>query len=108
VHEEKQKFEVPIRRLDTLLAAHRLDRIRLLKIDVEGYELSVLRGLGAALGMIDHIIVELLDAGAAQSEKTSQVLDLLRSNGFHLRTITGESWEEAKDLPENNLLAARS
>ena len=108
VHEEKQRFEVPIRRLENLLAEHRIDNVRLLKIDVEGYELSVLQGLGSALGMIDHIIVELLDAGPAQSENTTQVLELLRSNGFQLRTISGESWDPAKELPENNLLAVRS
>jgi hypothetical protein len=75
---------------------------------VEGYELSVLRGLGAALGMIDYLIVELLDAGPAQSESTRHVLDLLRNAGFALLTITGEPWEPANELPENNLLAARS
>lgn len=108
VHEEKQMFQVPIRRLETLLAEHRIDRVRLLKIDVEGYELSVLKGLGDSLGAIDHLIVELLDAGPGQSEKTTQVLELLRSSGFQLRTISGESWEPARELPENNLLAVRS
>jgi FkbM family methyltransferase len=36
--------EVPVVRLDDVLHAHGLERVRMLKVDVEGYELKVLRG----------------------------------------------------------------
>lgn len=39
-------LEVPVLRLDSYIESHRIDRVSLIKIDAEGYELPVLRGLG--------------------------------------------------------------
>lgn len=41
---------VPLRSLDSLLAERRVDRVSVLKIDVEGYEADVLRGAQKLLG----------------------------------------------------------
>lgn len=49
---------VPVRRLDAVLAEHRVAHVDLLKIDVEGDELAVLRGLGAYAADVDAVIVE--------------------------------------------------
>ena len=38
-------LEVPVVRLDSYVQSHHIDRIALIKIDAEGYELPVLRGL---------------------------------------------------------------
>jgi FkbM family methyltransferase len=53
-----QKRVVPMRRLDEVLAIHQLGRACLLKIDVEGYELSVLEGATALLDGVDVIVLE--------------------------------------------------
>jgi FkbM family methyltransferase len=56
----KQVITVPWLRLEDFLKERRLDRVRLLKLDVEGAEEMVLKGLGRFLGdhLIDFILVE--------------------------------------------------
>ncbi|MFY9469908.1 MAG: FkbM family methyltransferase [Solirubrobacterales bacterium] len=51
-------IEIPVRRLDDELQAGRIARPSLLKIDVQGGELGVLKGGRAVLGAIDYVIVE--------------------------------------------------
>jgi FkbM family methyltransferase len=51
---------VPVTSLDYFIREHGLlpDSIKLLKIDVEGYELNVLRGAGSLLGKVPLILLE--------------------------------------------------
>ena len=44
VNDGSAKFEVPVWTLETIMRRHEIDAVRLLKIDVEGYELNVLKG----------------------------------------------------------------
>ena len=55
---ERQRFEVQVRRLDGVLGGLGLDRVRLIKVDVEGYELAVLQGLGDRLERVENLILE--------------------------------------------------
>lgn len=76
--------QVPIQRLDTYLAETGIERVALLKLDVEGYELAVLRGAGERLrpSVIDAIQFEY--GGTTQDAGTSlQALHgLLTSRGY--------------------------
>ena len=97
------RFEVPLIRLDTLLARHRIKGVKLLKIDVEGYERQVLSGAGRALDEVQNVIFECLpgaDAGA--------LARLLTGKGFELKTIAGAAWKPGDAAPENNVWAART
>jgi FkbM family methyltransferase len=49
---------VQVIRLDRYLEQHQLRHIKLLKIDVQGYELDVLKGLGQRLHDVEYIHVE--------------------------------------------------
>lgn len=53
--------EVPVGTIDDLLESRQLDRIRLWKLDVEGWELQVLKGAERSLqsGSVDAILMEL-------------------------------------------------
>jgi FkbM family methyltransferase len=97
--------EVPIRRLDTVLDAHAINRVDVLKVDVEGYELEVLRGLGARINDCANVVLELLDD--VDEERSRAVVDHLESAGFILKDMTGAPWRWRGPLVEGNLWAFR-
>lgn len=53
-----QQIDVATCRLDDFCAQHALERIDLLKIDVQGAEARVLAGAGAQLGKVANVILE--------------------------------------------------
>ena len=55
---ERYRCDVPARTLTSVLDEHRMERIDLLSLDVEGYELEVLRGLDLERLRPRHILVE--------------------------------------------------
>jgi FkbM family methyltransferase len=83
--EEVARIDVPVRRLDDCLDPARLARPCLLKIDVQGAELEVLRGSRRVLAAVDELIVECsfteLYAGQALAD---DVIGELRAAGFRL------------------------
>ena len=94
-------FECAVRRLDTVLESRGIQRVRLLKIDVEGFESQVLAGLGARLEVCEHVIFEQLpqDGGSAAQ--------LLRDSGFEMMTVQGDPYSTSGLLPEGNIWARR-
>ena len=70
-------------RLDQVLNAADFERIRLLKMDVEGYEYKILQGMGSLLDRTDCLTCEinhefLKECGASPKE----IFDLLYAHGF--------------------------
>jgi FkbM family methyltransferase len=84
------RIAVPIRRSDTVFQPADLAPPCLVKINVQGAELAVLRGMGTLIQNVDLFIVEVssivtLD-GAAHMFET---IDYLRQNGFTIYDICG-------------------
>lgn len=84
----KEVRRVRIRRLEDYLRERSLERVDLLKLDVQGFELEVLRGAGDALSRIDWIYAE------AQFQELyrggplfSEVFAFLFEKGFDLRRM---------------------
>jgi hypothetical protein len=78
---------VPLVRLDDLLARESVDRIDLMKIDVEGYETKALRGARASLrgGVIRSILCEVNDPWLrAAGSSPAELVGLLREAGFRI------------------------
>jgi FkbM family methyltransferase len=100
-----QRFAVPLRRLDGIMADQHISSVKLAKIDAEGHELEVVQGLGGRLSDIHHLIIEVYDPSLPRYKELYRVL---KTSGFSFRTVTGESWDEQRALPEINLWAARS
>lgn len=71
---------VPMTTIDQYLADNEIERVDVLKLDIEGHELAALRGASSALesGAIRAVIVEAMDAHA----DTAAPEQLLLANGF--------------------------
>lgn len=81
----KETISVPCLRLEEFLNERRIDRVRLLKIDVEGAEEQVLRGLGHVLAdhIIDYVLVECFDERLSLlNTSTEAVVGVLKSAGY--------------------------
>lgn len=76
---DAKHFDVPIDTLDNIVLAHQVERIDLMKIDVEGHEMEVLKG-GAlrALPMTEKIVMQY------HPGQFEQVRQLLEGAGFNL------------------------
>ena len=80
-----ERLQVPVTTVSQVIDEHSIERISLLKIDVEQAELSVLEGIEARhWGRIDRIFLEVHDLG----ERLAVVEGLLESKGFVLASHT--------------------
>jgi FkbM family methyltransferase len=76
---------VDVRTLDSVLADRELTRPALLKIDVQGFELSVLRGAEQTLRSFDQILVEASFAELYKGQALfPEISRHLEEHGFHL------------------------
>jgi FkbM family methyltransferase len=81
----KETISVLCLRLEAFLDERRVDSVRLLKLDVEGAEEIVLRGLGRFLAahVIDYILVECFDERLQLLETSAEkVAGILKSAGY--------------------------
>ncbi len=100
---EAQKFIVPIMRMDTMMADQKITKIKLLKLDVEGFELEVIQGFGSRLKDVHHVLFEILDEG--NSARSAKLLEILLAANFEIKTVSGTPWKLGDSIPENNLWA---
>lgn len=78
-------IEVPVESLDVLLPPERVERVALLKIDVEGFELWALRGATRLLERTDRVLIESWTEHAARfGYQVEEVFALLTGAGFTL------------------------
>ncbi len=101
-------FQVPLITLSSLVEQHQVTRIKLLKIDVEGFELSVLQGMEKDLDRVDNIIFESLDGDSAGLGRTREVCHWLIERGFTIYSVDLKPWVDGMELKESNLIAQRT
>ena len=88
---EARQIVVPVGRLEQYLGSD-TERPCLLKIDVQGYELDVLRGAGPALDTVDEILVETSFVELYEGQPVAdEVVSHLASRGFRLADVNGFS-----------------
>ncbi len=82
--DESSTLSVTVRRLDAVLAEP-LTRRSLLKIDVQGFELEVLKGAHQLLPQIDAVYVEASDVELYQGQALiAEIKSLLTEAGFRV------------------------
>jgi FkbM family methyltransferase len=88
-------IDVEIRTLDEVVDALRVDRIDVVKIDVQGYEMETLRGMRSCLARFRPVVVFEYDAWAwsQANVQPAEVFDYLRAAGYALFRIDGRSEE---------------
>ncbi|TWT93514.1 hypothetical protein Pla100_40320 [Neorhodopirellula pilleata] len=86
--------QVDVLTLDDFVRSQAVDRIDLIKIDVEGYELNVLRGAKESLERFrPSIILEVNSiTSRAAGFELSQLFDLLRSHRYQFFVYRRRSW----------------
>jgi FkbM family methyltransferase len=102
-NQQTTAMRVPVTTLDAFAKASGIDRIDLLKVDVEGFEPNVIRG-GAGLlaaSRVRHILCEFNQHWLSRNQSSPRALfDLISSFGFISTT------EFRSDLPLQNLMFA--
>jgi hypothetical protein len=83
------------------------ERIRLVKIDVEGAELRVLRGLleGPSALRPEAIVFEYLPDHFQYSESPHGLIDYLEAAGYVIETLDGAPYDRRGPIEEGNLWA---
>jgi FkbM family methyltransferase len=85
-----ERYVVPVRRFDSIFAE--FARPSLCKIDVQGAELLVLRGMGERIHDIDALIVEVSTiATLADGPEAFDIIAFLKQRGFVMFDLLGTS-----------------
>lgn len=87
-HTKKKTITVKARKLDNVLKDEEIKKVDLIKIDVEGAELLVLKGAEKTLKGEDMKLA--IDVDVESSEKRKQLFDFLESYGFRIFEIGRE------------------
>jgi FkbM family methyltransferase len=87
---ERGTVRVPARTLDALFADEGIDRVDLMKVDIQGAERQLIEGGRRALACVSALLIEVMFVpqyeGAADFEELHR---LLRAEGFRLRGFSG-------------------
>lgn len=96
-----EQIEMPTKSLKTVISENDIKHISLLKIDTEGHEMHVLKGLGEYLrsDFIDFIQFERGNAEADCRLKT--LYDLFEKKGFSVRKMHHHSIEKIPYMSQN-------
>lgn len=94
---------VPATTLQAVMREHGIDRLSLLKMNIEGAEGPALDAAGEVLGLVDHAVIAchdfLADDGGDQSMRTRQrVSEVLRGAGFVVAERRDHPWAWVRDF----------
>jgi FkbM family methyltransferase len=100
--------DITIRRLDAVLAEEDIAQPALLKIDVQGYELEVLKGCGQLLQRFAAIYLEASFVELYRGQPLAcEIIDFLRIENFHLCGVNSPSFDRGGRCMQADFLFAR-
>jgi FkbM family methyltransferase len=101
-------FVTPLLRLSRVIEGLSPKRLRLLLLDVQGFESQALSGLDADQTP-DILVVEVENEFLRRANMTSEgLLNQLEGMGYALHTVDGaEAAKDATEFPENNVIAVK-
>ena len=90
-------IKVSVQRLDDLSVHWRGRSSQLLKLDVQGYELNVLRGAAQTLGSCKYVYAECSEVELYEGQALKQeVSDFLKSNGFVEKGMFNPEYQQSE------------
>jgi FkbM family methyltransferase len=89
--------------LGTVLDQLRTDSIRLMKIDIEGFEMQAFKGMNWAKHKPENILMEFSDYIGRAGDSCDDMLNMLFAQGYEAYAVSGEPYIQGNDLPESNL-----
>lgn len=103
-----EQERVPVVTLDQYCSEKNVESVYLIKIDVQGFEIEVLKGAGRILGTTDYVFVE---AGIERlyegAPSFAEVHSEMEKRGFHLMTM--RAWHRGNHrLVETDMLFRRN
>lgn len=97
------KLKVPVIRLDTFVADHGIERVDVIKIDTEGFDLRVLKGAESTIERFaPKLFVEVCDANLRNhGDSASQLVRWLEDKEYRCtEALTGEPVRSKSDLSD--------
>ena len=84
-YEIQSKKNIQIFTLDEVMVNKEIPKPILLKIDVQGYELEVLKGSDKILSKIDYLLIEVTDSEMYINQPIStEIIEYLKNKNFHI------------------------
>lgn len=106
-----EKTLVPVTTLDEFCREESIDRVSVLKIDVEGHELRVLRGFDAYLSAnkVDYILFEHSQSFLQSKEEGSRIYEFLQSHKYVIYNLEQKrmSLRDFISTPDGDFYAVR-
>jgi FkbM family methyltransferase len=103
-----ESVTAPMRTLDSFIDSGEIDPPQFLKLDVQGFELAVLRGAKSALGSADAVLIEVsfqeLYAGQPFAD---DIIAHMRDVGLRIHDICTYSQAKNGELLQSDLLFVR-
>ena len=100
----RTRVECEVTTLSAMLREHRLDVVDLVKIDVEGAEWDVIRGIDDAdWPRLRQLALEVHDVDG----RVERIRGLLQSKGYRV-TVEPAEWETLRLLGMHNVFATRT
>lgn len=107
--DEASSIAVVVARLDEILSAERIARPCLMKLDVQGYELEVLRGSEGLLDSIDELLVECSFVELYEQQAlVDDVVAYCRERDFHLAGVFSLAHDSSGRCLQGDFLFVRS
>ena len=97
IGEEVEKIIVNTIRLDKYIVEKQIEKINLLKLDVEGYELNSLKSLGEYLNQ-ENIEIIKVEIHFQKGDNFGSINEILNKNGFYLDGFTNTKYLKGEML----------